>query len=666
MCASSSASTADVEIGSPSRNAPSTAAGPPPCIEPGRRRDTEHQLTCVFEPDQRRPDGQPAHVALGAVDGIDDPAELGIGRRTRVRTELLTEHGMTGRVREPLPDRALNRLIRFAHGREIGLRRDLQVDGAEPRHRDFVGRVGELEREIQVRGDVHRRSIRSESPDQHGMVRVVPSDGETREALRALVAQRVRELADETVEAFVDTYFTQGGIDDLTTADADHLAHAAIAHWQFGAHRPPRTAIVQVHTPTVASEGWDAPHTSIDVVNDDMPFLVDSITMAIDRHDLGIHLVVHPVLDVQRAADGALVGLDPLSGGTRESWVHLEVDRETSPEILDAVRTDLERVLGDVRAATGDWLKMLATLDAVDADLGAMPPAIDDDDLAEGRAFLRWMADQHFTFLGYRKYDLEYDAAGGDVLRALPGTGLGILRARAGETDGHTSASFSKLPPAIRAKAREKNLLVLTKANARSTVHRPAYLDYVGVKRYDDAGNVIGEHRFLGLYTSSAYTGSPIDIPVLRRKVSEAMSRAQFAPASHDYKDLIAILESFPRDDLFQISARELFDIAMGILALQERRRVPRVRAPRAVRALRVVPGVRAPGSLQHDCSHAHGRSAARRVRRVQLRVERPPLGVSARSPPLRAARRLEHRPRTPGRRRRGPGTRRRRGARLE
>jgi glutamate dehydrogenase len=416
------------------------------------------------------------------------------------------------------------------------------------------------------------------------MVGNVPSDREARETLRAVVAQRVEELAadeqpDSGLAEFVTTYLTHGVFDDLTLADADHLAHAALAHWRRGAVRPAGTAIVRVWTPSRASGDWDAPHTLIDIVNDDMPFLVDSVTMAIDRHDLGIHLVVHPVLDVQRRADGSLVGVSAHGNATRESWVHIEVDRETSPDVLEAVRADVERVLGDVRAATGDWLKMIATLDAIDADFDRHPPPVDADELAEGRALLRWMAEQHFTFLGYRTYDLERDADGGDVLRAVDGTGLGILRPRPGapahaQREGGASASFSKLPAPIRAMAHDRTLLVLTKANARSTVHRPTYLDYVGIKRYDDAGNVIGEHRFLGLYTSSAYTGSPIDIPVLRRKVAEVLSRAQFAPASHDYKDLVAILESFPRDDLFQISVDDLFDIALGILALQERRRV--------------------------------------------------------------------------------------------
>ena len=226
--------------------------------------------------------------------------------------------------------------------------------------------------------------------------------------------------------------------------------------------------------PTATSPGWDAPHTLIDIVNDDMPFLVDSILMAIDRHDLGIHLVVHPVIGVRRDANGDLLEVAPgpvataAGGAINESWVHVEVDRETSAEILDAVRADIERVLADNRAATNDWLKMLAAVDAVDNELDRNPPPVDTDELDEGRALLRWMAAQHFTFLGYRRYDLDRDADGGDVFRAVPDSGLGILRRRDGASDdARASDSFSRLPAEIRAKARERTLLVLTKANAR-------------------------------------------------------------------------------------------------------------------------------------------------------------------------------------------------------
>jgi len=173
------------------------------------------------------------------------------------------------------------------------------------------------------------------------MVANVPSAREARETLRASVVGRARELAGadaDAVQAFVTAYYAQVVIDDVVLSDADHLARAALAHWRLGAHRPPATPIVSVRTPTVASENWDAPHSVVDVITDDMPFVVDSITMALDLHSLGVHLVVHPVLEVARGGEG-----ERTAGGkiVRESWVHVEVDRETSADILDAVRVDV-------------------------------------------------------------------------------------------------------------------------------------------------------------------------------------------------------------------------------------------------------------------------------------------------------------------------------------
>ncbi len=361
-------------------------------------------------------------------------------------------------------------------------------------------------------------------------------------------------------------FYTGVDAEDLAAQPLDVLAERALAHWRLARRRTPGTAIVSVTAPAHG-------HTVIDIVNDDMPFIVDSVTMALERHDLGIHLVVHPIMRVRRTAAGELTGLAPDDAAELgedyallESWVHIEVDRETSPVALEAVRVDLERVLGDVRAATSDWVKMLRALQHVCGQLEVHPPSIDADELAEGRALLQWLGDQHFTFLAYRAYDLLPD----DTLRPVPGTGLGLLR---GAPDV-PSASFARLPLEIRAKARERTLLVLTKTNRRSTVHRPTFLDYVGVKRYDAAGNVIGEHRFLGLYTSGAYTSRPTQVPVLRRKVAQVIERAGFLPASHDQKDLAQILDTYPRDDLFQLDVNTLYDIATGILRLQERRQV--------------------------------------------------------------------------------------------
>ena len=214
-----------------------------------------------------------------------------------------------------------------------------------------------------------------------------------------------------------------------------------------------------------------------------------------------------------------------------------------------------------------DWQPMRDRMEALVAELESSPPAgIDPAEAEEARAFLAWLADHHFTFLGYREYALD-----AETLRGVEGTGLGLLH---GEVRGHVSTAYAKLPPAVRALAREPHVLVLTKANARSPVHRPSYLDYVGVKRFDDDGNVVGEHRFLGLYTTAAYREVSANIPVLRRKAQAVRDRAGFPPGSHDDKALVEIIDTFPRDELIQMEVDELDRIARGILELGERQRV--------------------------------------------------------------------------------------------
>jgi glutamate dehydrogenase len=377
---------------------------------------------------------------------------------------------------------------------------------------------------------------------------------------------------DPDLDAFATQYYAHVPPEELARRTPEALRTAARVHWDLAARRVPGQALVHVFSPK-REDGWDARHTIVHIVNDDMPFLVDSVTMELERHGLGLHLVVHPIVRVRRDAEGHRLGLAsesmPTEPGLLESYLYIEIDRETDRRVLDVLERDLERVLHDVRAATSDWLELLGRLRRVRDELVRHPPPVDPDDLAESVALLDWMADQHFTFLGARDYDLVRDGEH-DVLCPVPGSGLGLLR-HAAEVP---SRSFAELPPEIRARAREKRLLVLTKANRRSTVHRPTYLDYVGVRRFDEPGEVIGEHRFLGLFTSAAYTSNPVDIPVLRRKVAAVVDRAGLLPGSHDQKDLVAILETYPRDDLFQVGVDELYRTAMGILRLQERRQV--------------------------------------------------------------------------------------------
>ncbi|WP_030753404.1 NAD-glutamate dehydrogenase [Streptomyces griseus] len=389
----------------------------------------------------------------------------------------------------------------------------------------------------------------------------------------------------DTVLDYLQRYYLHTAPEDLTDRDPVDVFGAALSHYRLAENRPQGTANVRVHTPTVEENGWTSSHSVVEVVTDDMPFLVDSVTNELSRQGRGIHVVIHPQVLVRRDITGKLIEVlsTQIHGelphdALAESWIHVEIDRETDRADLKQITADLLRVLSDVRETVEDWEKMRDAALRIADGLPSEPTAPDlrPTEVEEAQELLRWLAEDHFTFLGYREYEL----VDGDALAAVPGTGLGILRSDPlhGGDEGHhahpVSPSFSRLPADARAKAREHKLLILTKANSRATVHRPSYLDYVGVKKFDAEGNVIGERRFLGLFSSAAYTESVRRVPVVKRKVQEVLAGAGFSANSHDGRDLLQILETYPRDELFQTPVDQLRSVVTSVLYLQERRRL--------------------------------------------------------------------------------------------
>ncbi len=381
----------------------------------------------------------------------------------------------------------------------------------------------------------------------------------------------------EVVAGLLKAYYRHVAPEDVCDRTADDLYGALASHYRLAATRPQGTAQVHVFTPTLSEHGWSAAgHSVVEVVVDDMPFLVDSLTMELARQQRDVHAVIHPQLDAVRDITGSLqsvVGVEdglvpPAPGAERESWMHIEIDRIHDHEDTGALEDALQRVLRDVRESVEDWEKMHAQVLAIVEELDTTPPPLSDAEIQQGRELLLWLAADHFTFLGYREYRLDWEG-GEEVLRALPGTGFGILRA-----DQDMSTSFGKLPALVKAKAREKTLLVLTKANSRATVHRPAYLDYVGVKKFDESGEVIGERRFLGLFSSAAYTESVTRIPLLREKANGVLRRLGFDARSHAGKALMDTLETYPRDELFHTPVDELAPMAEAVMHARERRQV--------------------------------------------------------------------------------------------
>jgi glutamate dehydrogenase len=391
------------------------------------------------------------------------------------------------------------------------------------------------------------------------------------------VADAAREAAGDgaglDTAAYLHQYYRNTALDDLKERSVADLAGAALSHLHLSLQRTPGTPRIRVFNPVAPADGWNSAHTIVQIVTDDMPFLVDSTSMALNRHGSYIHLTVHPVLQVRRDDQGRLLEV-PLPGhagpdARLESFMHFEIDRATAPELLAALSAELERVLGDVRAACQDWGLMRARAREICAELERNPPPLDAEIVKESRELLEWMADDHFTFLGFREYQLV-PGEDADALQPLRSTALGILR-RPPPASAPGAAPLAGRE--IRRQARSRELLIITKANSRATVHRNSYLDYVGIKRFDPEGRVVGEQRFLGLWTSAAYSRNPREIPLLRDKLRRVIASSGLRPDSHGGKALVHILDTFPRDELFQSTLDELIRISTGIYSLQERQR---------------------------------------------------------------------------------------------
>jgi glutamate dehydrogenase len=424
------------------------------------------------------------------------------------------------------------------------------------------------------------------APDDNRLLRSIPA---ARVALIERIAHAVsadgkrnRETRGQMdlQQRFVRAYFRGVGEEDLAERTPALLARAALNQFEFGSKRAAGQTLVRVFNPDPERDGFDSPHTIVMTVTDDMPFLVDSLGIVFSRSELAVHLIVHPVLEVRRDGRGRILELN--AGGANgngtqsghvfrsESWQLYEIDRQTDPAQIEKIQQELEATLTDVRAAVADWSQMRERARMVVTSLENNPPPVPADDVAEARHLLGWMEARHFVFLGYRHYRLERGAQE-DQLVSDPGSGLGVLRDSKRKRKG---SGGTVLRGDVRAKAREPELLILTKANSLSTVHRSEYLDYVGVKTFDTRGRVNGEHRFLGLWTSTAYHGSPRDIPVLRRKVERVVQYFGLDPQSHDGKAVLNVLETYPRDELFQANVNDLIRIARSVVNLYERRTV--------------------------------------------------------------------------------------------
>jgi glutamate dehydrogenase len=392
------------------------------------------------------------------------------------------------------------------------------------------------------------------------------ADDSAGQALIAAASAALAKRRSDIPATFLAELLGAAVPDDLQRYGADELAAIAERSWSL-------LAVRKAGAPKISFEAAPATRTVavLDIINDDMPFLLDSVVGELNQRGLDIRLLVHPVFAVERDSAGTLTAFKGAAkdGGRHESFIHIHIEgvaEAARREIVGAI----EDVLAQVRVAVQDWRPILDWLRGIIAELRANPPPLDAGEIAEAVQFLEWLAADNFTLLGARDYVFTGDA---EVLEPMFETGLGLLRSR----DVRPLQRWNQplvITPDIRALMEEPRLLVITKSTLHSPVHRRVDMDYIGVKRFDRQGKLVGEYRICGLFTSTAYTRSVRAIPYLRRKADDVIRRAGFDHASHSGKALVNVLETYPRDELFQIDEDLLYHFALAILQLGERPRV--------------------------------------------------------------------------------------------
>ncbi len=376
--------------------------------------------------------------------------------------------------------------------------------------------------------------------------------------------------ADGQLREFVRQFYTKMTAADLERFQPKQAVNIAASALAFMQSRKKDAPKIRIFTPTKSAHGYDSHYPVIEIINDDMPFLIDSLSAELSRHGLIIRETLHPIFKVSRDAKGDLKELAvtgaKTAGACEESLIHFEVFSLPDNLPPEQLEQDIEWVLRHIRASVEDWKTIVDRSEDTVKRLSALKGKFSQDDISEVQDFLRWLINRNFIFLGYAEYDF-FDGKGKEALLPVKNSQLGILKI----TDDTAPREMDALSAEIRHSLLAPQLIEITKSSRRAPVHRPVPMDSISIKRFDKNGKVIGDARFLGLFTSTVYYQSAETIPLVRNKVVQVLKRADFDPASHDGKALKTIIEFLPRDELLQMSEIELFETSMGILVLEAR-----------------------------------------------------------------------------------------------
>ena len=389
------------------------------------------------------------------------------------------------------------------------------------------------------------------------------------------VAQLIQQKVPATTAPLVNQ-FAELLYNNISTLDLDHrndsdMYGATLSLWNTLNDHQDDKPVIKVFNPQVSKNGWKSSHTIIEIIVRDMPFLVDSVRIALSRLNLTPHLMLNSPIKIIRDKSKNISQLSAAAdhsfkSTSVETVFFIEIDRQNDAAVLENIAKELHSVVSDIAVTVSDWKPMQTRLRSVIDEAKKAKLPCSKAEQKDSVDFLEWMLADNFTLLGYRSYNVK-TLKGDMALSADVKSSLGLMN----QYDGTKERLISGLSESAREIALGDNLLILTKTNAKSRVHRPAHLDYIGVKRFDDKGNVIGEERFVGLFGSAYYTNSALDLPLIKSKVSGVCNDSGYAKGTHAYKALINILETYPRDEILQSSPAELLHNVMGIFQMQER-----------------------------------------------------------------------------------------------
>lgn len=396
-------------------------------------------------------------------------------------------------------------------------------------------------------------------------VSLASSHAELIEALYQKLVPQFPKGKQQDLQRLVHALFDQAAMRDLEKYNQSDLAGMVVTLWHALAQRNSRSASVAVINPNVEEHEWQSQHSIVTILHDDIPFVIDSARLALNKLEQSIHSIFYASLPVKRDAKGAFKGFVDDDSAKQELLVCIEVDRTSDNGERDAMLAELNSVISDVDYVVDGFSDIVAKTKDVVKDLETKRYPIEAERVEEAQVFMQWCASNHFTFLAYDEYVIEDEA-----VKQVPGSALGLFKKGA----PRKPELISEMSAEQRERVHKQELMVFTKSSRRSSVHRAAYSDYIVVKHFNDKGEVVGGRRFMGLYTSSVYNQTPKDIPVVRKKIQRVLGGSGFAPGSHSYKELTGILFNFPRDELILCEEETLLGITSEVLRIQERKQI--------------------------------------------------------------------------------------------